>query len=327
MTNASQSCLRRIDGTSSQGARSDQRGLLEGGAFGPRMATYLSGDERGAVKAQTLRNPKLVVTGLQCDKGLSELSGSIPAEKAFIVSLQLAELPFHELRLRGAIVHTGYYPRGGVSVFNLEEDPRFFFPCPFHCLHFYVKDETLQALAKEAGTGRIDGLSWPHGTVDETVSHLGSALLPALNNFDKSGALFLDHVVLALNVHFAYAYGGMRSSPRIARGGLAPWQERRSKEMMDSRISDRISLRDLAKECHLSISHFAAAFRKSTGQSPHRWLLKRRIETAKEMLSSTELAISEIAIACGFADQSHLTRVFAVNVGTPPGNWRRDQVN
>ncbi len=325
MTNASGSSLRRTEGSNSRGARSDPGGLPESGAFGPQMAAYLSLDEPQAVKAQTLRNPKLVVTGLQCDGGLSELSASIPPEKAFIVSLHLKELPFHELRLGNAIVHTGYYPRGGVSVFNLEEDPRFFFPCPFHCLHFYVKRETLQALAGEAGAGRIDKLSWPHGAVDETVSHLGSALLPALNHPEKSGALFLDHVVLALNMHFAYAYGGMRSSPRIARGGLAPWQERRSKEMMDSRIGERISLRDLAKACQLSISHFAAAFRRTTGESPHRWLLKRRIETAKEMLRSTELAISEIAIACGFADQSHLTRVFAVNVGAPPGAWRRNR--
>ena len=78
------------------------------------MAAYLSRDERHAVRAQTLRNPKLVVTGLLSDRGLSELSAPIPAEKAFIVSLHLAELPFHELRLGGAIVHTGYYPRGGV---------------------------------------------------------------------------------------------------------------------------------------------------------------------------------------------------------------------
>jgi AraC family transcriptional regulator len=327
MINASQSSLCRTEWTNGPGVRSAHAGFAETGAFGPQMAAYLSQDELRAVQAQTLRNAKLVVTGLQCDRGLSELSASIPAEKAFIVALQLTELPFHELRLGGAIVHTGYYPKGGVSVFNLEEDPRFFFPCRFHCLHFYVKHETLQALANEAGTGRIDKLSWPHGTVDETVSHLGSALLPALNNPEKSGALFLDHVVLALNMHFAYAYGGMRCSPGIARGGLAPWQERRSKEMMDNRIGERISLRDLAKECHLSISHFAAAFRKSTGESPHRWLLKRRVETAKKMLSSTELAISEIAIACGFADQSHLTRVFAVNVGAPPGNWRRNRSN
>ena len=144
-------------------------------------------------------------------------------------------------------MHTGYYPKGGVSVFNLEEDPRFFFPCPFHCLHFYVKRETLQALADEAGTSRIDKLAWPHGAVDETVSHLGSALLPALNNPEKSGALFLDHVVLALNMHFAYAYGGMRSSSRIARGGLAPWRERRSKEMMDGRIGERVDNRRLTE--------------------------------------------------------------------------------
>lgn len=325
MTNASASFLRRIEGTNCRSAQSDLGGFPETGAFGPQMAAYLGKGERHAVQAQTLRNPKLVVTGLQCEGGLFELSASIPAEKAFIVSLQLRELPFHELRLGGAIVHTGYYPKGGVSVFNLEEDPRFFFPCPFHCLHFYVKRETLQGLANEAGGNRIDKLSWPHGMVDETVSHLGSALLPALNDPEKSGALFLDHVVLALNMHFAYAYGGMRSAPRIARGGLAPWQQRRSKEMMNSRIGERLSLRDLAEECQLSISHFAAAFRKSTGESPHRWLLKRRIETAKEMLLSTELAISEIAIACGFADQSHLTRVFAISVGAPPGIWRRNR--
>ena len=152
MTNASGSSPRRIDGINGRGAPLNLGGLPERGAFGSQMAAYLSGDEGPAVEAQTLQNPKLVVTGLRSDRGLSELSASIPVEQAFIVALNLAELPFHELRLGGAIVHTGYYPKGGVSVFNLEEDPRFFFPCPFHCLHFYVKRETLQALADEAGT-------------------------------------------------------------------------------------------------------------------------------------------------------------------------------
>src|SRR5262249_17122320 len=114
MMNASQSSLRRIEGTSSRRARSDHVGFPETGAFGQRMPGYLSSDERHAVYVQTLRNPKLVVTGLRCDAGLPELSASIPAEKAFIVSLQLTEVAFHELRLGGAIVHTGYYPKGGV---------------------------------------------------------------------------------------------------------------------------------------------------------------------------------------------------------------------
>ena len=325
MTSASGSLLRQTESSQPQRARSRDRETIEDGAFGARMAAYLGRDDGRAVSAQTLLNSRLAVTGLKCDAGLTDLSAPIPAEKAFIVSVHLRDLPFHELRQRGAVVHTGYHPKGGVSVFDLESDPRFFFPSPFHCLHFYVRRATLDALADEQGARRIDTLSWPHGAIDETVSHLGSALLPALNNPENACRLFLDHVVLALNTHFAYAYGGMRSAARVARGGLAPWQERRCKELMNSRIGEQISLRELAKECRLSISHFAAAFRQSTGESPHRWLVKRRVETAKEMLLSSELPLSAIALECGFADQSHLTRLFTVMVGAPPGGWRRVQ--
>jgi len=185
----------------------------------------------------------------------------------------------------------------------------------------------LDALADDHGARQIDTLSWPHGAIDETVANLGSALLPALNNPEGAGRLLLDHVALALNTHFAYAYGGMRSASRVARGGLAPWQERRCKELMESRLGQQISLRDLANECRLSISHFAAAFRQSTGHSAHRWLMKRRVEAAKEMLLSSDLALAAVAVDCGFADQSHLTRVFTVMVGAPPGVWRRAQMN
>lgn len=327
MTSASLTVLRQADTGHAQGARARDRETFGDGAFGARMAAYLGRDDGRAVSAQTLRNSRLVATGLRCDAGLTDVSAPIPAEKAFVISVHLRDLPFHELRLRSAVVHTGFHPKGGVSVFDLEDDPRFFFPSPFHCLHFYVRRATLDALADEQGARRIDTLSWPHGAIDETVSHLGSALLPALNNPENAGRLFLDHVVLALNMHFAYAYGGMRSASKVARGGLAPWQERRCKELMESRLGEQISLRELANECRLSISHFAAAFRQSTGQSPHRWLMKRRVETAKEMLLSAEHALSAIAIDCGFADQSHLTRVFTVMVGAPPGVWRRAQRN
>jgi AraC-like DNA-binding protein len=291
------------------------------------MAAYLGRDDGRAVSAQTLINSSLVVTGLRCDGGLTDVSAPIPVEEAFIVCVHLRDLPFHELRQRGAVVHTGFHPKGGVSVFDLEDDPRFFFPSPFHCLHFYVKRTTLDVLADEQGARRIDSLSWPHGAIDETVSHLGAALLPALNNPENAGRLFLDHVMHALNMHFAYAYGGMRSAAKVARGGLAPWQERRCKELMESALSEQITLRELAHECRLSISHFAVAFRQSTGQSPHRWLMKRRVEAAKELLLSSELALSAIALNCGFADQSHLTRVFTVMIGAPPGVWRRARMN
>lgn len=319
--------VRQTERSHFEGRPTRTSGALEDGAFGARMAAYLGGDDGRAVSAQTLLDSRLVITGLRCDAGLSEVSTPIPPEKAFIISVHLRDLPFHELRLRGAVVHTGFHPTGGVSIFDLAEDPRFFFPSPFHCLHFYVRRAALHALADDHGAPRIDTLSWPHGAVDHTVSHLGSALLPALSNPGTSSRLFLDHVVLALNTHFACAYGGMRPGAKASRGSLAPWQERRCKELMESRLREQITLRELAKECRLSIGHFAAAFRHTTGDSPHRWLMKRRVEAAKDMLLSSDLSLSAIALECGFSDQSHLTRVFTVMAGKPPGVWRRIRMN
>ena len=69
--------------------------------------------------------------------------------------------------------------------------------------------------------------------------------------------------------------------------------------------------------------YFSRAFRGTMGVAPHNWLLIRRVEVAKEKLLSTQLSLAEVALACGFADQSHLTRVFTGMVGVSPGAWRR----
>jgi AraC family transcriptional regulator len=112
-------------------------------------------------------------------------------------------------------------------------------------------------------------------------------------------------------------------APQSLRGGLAPWQERRAKALMSSRMEGDISLDELADECRLSRSYFARAFKKSTGDSPHRWMLGRRVETAKEMLLHSDAPLAEIALVAGFADQSHMTKVFSRIVGATPGAWRR----
>jgi len=83
-----------------------------------------------------------------------------------------------------------------------------------------------------------------------------------------------------------------------------------------------ISLEHVARECGLSVSYFSRAFRKSTGMAPHRWLIQRRVEAAKALLSAKAASLSEIALLCGFADQSHFTRTFSGMVGSSPGAWR-----
>jgi AraC family transcriptional regulator len=112
-------------------------------------------------------------------------------------------------------------------------------------------------------------------------------------------------------------------APPPLRGGLAPWQERRAKELMSTHLNREISLAFVAGECKLSVSHFARSFKQCTGKPPHRWLLENRVEKAKELLIDAELPLAEIALECGFSDQSHFTRVFSRIAGTSPGTWQR----
>ena len=193
---------------------------------------------------------------------------------------------------------------------------------------FYLPQTALDALASEAGGPRPGGLRHKPGTSvdDPVVRHLLSSLHPLLAAPRQANSLFLDHVVLAMTAHMATVYGGMQPIAGAARGGLAPWQDRRARELMNASLNQELSLSRLAAECGLSSRHFARAFRISTGMPPHRWLLKRRVERAQELLE-TGLPLIDVALSSGFADQSHLTRVFKAVVGVTPGAWRRMRPN
>jgi AraC-like DNA-binding protein len=84
-----------------------------------------------------------------------------------------------------------------------------------------------------------------------------------------------------------------------------------------------MSLSEVADVCGLSPNYFARAFKQSVGTPPHRWLLLQRVLRAKSLLRDARFSLSDIAVACGFADQSHFTRVFTSIVGASPGAWRK----
>ena len=117
----------------------------------------------------------------------------------------------------------------------------------------------------------------------------------------------------------------LREQAAGACGGLAPWQLRRAEALMSENLSVQVPLGQVAIECGLSVRHLARAFRQSTGVPPHRWLLDRRVKRAKELLPNFKLSLTDVALACGFGDQSHFTRTFTAAVRLSPGVWRRLQ--
>ena len=103
---------------------------------------------------------------------------------------------------------------------------------------------------------------------------------------------------------------------------LPPARLRLVLEYVEAHLDEEIALVTLARLAGFSAYHFARRFRASMGVPPHRHVLQRRVALAQRLLRSGEMGLSEVAQACGFAAQSHLTSAFRRAVGMPPGRWR-----
>jgi len=109
----------------------------------------------------------------------------------------------------------------------------------------------------------------------------------------------------------------------VARGGLASWQLRRVITHIENNLAQTIHIETLARLSRLSSGHFCRAFKVSVGETPHGYIMRKRLEEAKTMMLTTSVTLSQIACACGLTDQAHLTRLFRQYVGETPLVWRR----
>src|SRR5262245_24027776 len=297
--------------------------MSERGAYGRRLADRLHSESSRALVSRSLRESVVGLTEVRSDHPTHSVSDPIPHEDAFLIALQLRDFPDHKYWEEGRQSPVFSLWAGCTTLHDLKRDPRFLMDKPFHSVHFYFPRKFLNAIADAANARPIDDLRYEpgNGVDDPIVRSLTSVLYPALDCPDQANGLFVDCVMLALGCHIAQAYGGLERTP--TRGGLARWQERRAKEIIAANLAGDVPLTQLARECGLSPGHFSRAFKDTTGIPPHQWLLRQRIENAMRLLRSQQLSLPEVALACGFSDQSHFTRVFTKLSGTSPGAWRR----
>jgi AraC-like DNA-binding protein len=292
--------------------------------YGQRLAERLHIEQAPVIFTRALRTADMAVTETRCDIPTQELSGSIQREDAFLVTLTLRDFPKREYWEDGRLASVSDIRVGQTCIHDLKRDPIALLDEPYHVLFYYLPRNALNAIAEDADAPRIGELNYEPVPIDDpTIYGLGQAVLPALSRPDQANQLFVDHVLMALGVHVAQTYGGMQPLSSPIRGGLAAWQVKRAKEILSADLDGRVPLKEVARECRLSVSHFSRAFRRTVGAAPHNWLLTHRIEVAKVKLRDRRLSLLDVALACGFADQSHLTRVFTRTVGISPGAWRR----
>ena len=296
--------------------------------YGQDLAANFGAEDAPHVVTNTLHRAELAVTELLIVRPPGRVSEPIVRQDAYMICCQFRDKSSFGYWEEGRALETLPLQAGDTTIHDLRLEPLAMLDKPVHTLLWFLPQTALNALADEASVSHIDELRFDPcvGIADETIRDLSILMLPALRTPKQVNRLFADHVTLALAAHVAHAYGGMRTAPRLVKGGLAPWQERRAKEILAADLTGSTPLTQVAAACGLSVGHFSRAFRRSTGLAPHAWLLQLRVDRAMPLLRQRNQPLSEIAVACGFVDQSHFTRVFVQRVGLTPGAWRRINV-
>lgn len=294
------------------------------GAYGEKLAEVFGVPSAPVVVNRSLRAGRLAATEVRDDAPELALSGAIPLEDAWLATLHLTTITGHTAWEEGGQYPSETLRKGDLLLRDLKRNPTVLVNQPHHEIHFYVPRSALDAIADDCEARQIDGLHYAPGrpVADEVMVNLGNAMLGAFAAGEEANVLFLDHLLSAIALHLAVSAGGLEPRSRSVRGGLTRSQERRAKEVLSANLSGTIEIAAIARECDLSTGYFSRAFRASTGMAPHQWLLRRRIDVAKQLLSGTARPLAEIALDSGFIDQSHLTRVFSRQLGISPGRWR-----
>lgn len=262
---------------------------------------------------------------LNCERRNAGITAAV-RENAFLIALQLKKAIDFDLFAEGRFIQPEGFEAGDTAIFDLRMDLATDLRDPFHAINLYVPHKALLTMGDDGDIPRhIQEFRHTIGATarDPVTRDLLLSMRTALAKPEEIPELFVDHVALALSIHLASKYGNVAQLPRQWGGGLAPWQERRAKELIDANINHCLTLDALAHSCNLSKRHFTRAFRQSTGMAPYQWLQYRRINKAKQLLATAAISLSAIAFECGFADQSHFTRAFSRAVGVTPREWRR----
>lgn len=196
-------------------------------------------DVAPALVTRSVQKASIAVTQVQCNMPHHGPTAPIMPEDGYLACIELSDCHSRELWLDGKAVQTHPLAVGDVVFHDLRRNPILNFRSPFHSLNFYLPRATLNSVADDANAPRMVELEYRPGTgvQDATMFELGRLLLPAFRNPEQASQLFIDHLMLAIAAHVLQAYGGIRLvRGERRRGGLAPWQERRAKDLLNAHL-------------------------------------------------------------------------------------------
>jgi AraC-like DNA-binding protein len=157
---------------------------------------------------------------------------------------------------------------------------------------------------------------------DPLLHHMALVLQAAVDAEDVAGGLYAEAVANALAVHLLRRYAIGRHLDPPCHGGLTPFTLQRTTAYIQAHLEHPLLLVELAAVAQMSPAYFARLFKGATGQTPHQYVLRCRLERAQHLLTETTLPLHEIGARVGYADHSHFTALFRQSVATTPKAYR-----
>lgn len=191
-------------------------------------------------------------------------------------------------------------------------------------LQLYLRASVYERAAEEM-FGDAPALAPRFALVDPLLEQLAIAVLNALRDGSAGDRLYIESISQLIAVHLARAHSSRTKAARTQEpaDGLSRARIKRLLDYIEAHLGEDLSLEALAAEVNLSPLYLVRAFRSATGQSPHQYVVARRVEHARELLTGTTLPIAEISLTTGFSSQSHLTSWFRRLVGVSPAAYRK----
>lgn len=214
---------------------------------------------------------------------------------------------------------------GDFSLLTRSEQSHWYWTECIDVTHTYLSEALMSRVAADV-MGRTVAEVRLHDLLreqDPVVTGIVDSITNEAQQQGLGGAMYAEALALQLSVHLLRKYASVTYRDAGPVGPLSPSRLRRLEEFVETHLHEAISIEQMANVAGLGVWTFTRHFRATVGRAPHEFVLDRRVERAQRLLAQGTLAIKEVAAACGFADQAHLTRVLRARLGTTPARLKK----
>lgn len=214
---------------------------------------------------------------------------------------------------------------GATSLLTRAQQAHWTWDEPLVVTHLYLAPSLLAEIASEAMDCHVAEVQLADvlRTDDPVLTGMIEAITGEARQTAMGGALYVESLSRALGVHLLRRYASIKLPAPRAGARLSPAEMRRISDYIDDYLAEPLTLSEMAAQNGMTTDVFTRRFRASFGMPPYRYVTAQRVERAGQLLAKGRLAVKEVAALCGFADQAHLTRVYARETGVTPAAFRK----